>query len=284
MTVSTELVTKAVALVGFSKLSNQGAYSLPDGMELWTCNHGHVLNFPRIDALFEMHQWELIQDPNYLTEERRNQHTAFMKAPHDFPIYMAAILPTIPASVRFPLEDAQGIAGKYLGFTSSFCYMIALAIMDGFDRIEVHGFDMDTVTEYRYQREDALRWISFAEGRGIDVHIAPTSGLLEEKILYGYEGIPMVSRQTLEAHKKQYDREQQSSYEKMTEWIGVLKERRKLGASRRKITEAGETMNGYMRQAAMNEGASQALQFLLDTCDLKEVEPILVDKALVEKQ
>ena len=268
--------TKAVALVGFSKISNQGAYSLPDDMELWTLNHAHMLGFPRIDVHFDMHQLELIQDPNFYTKDYQKGHDEFLSSPHDFPIYMIENLDEVPASVRYPIEEAQLLAGKYMAFSSSFCFMIALAIMDGYDRIEVHGFDMDTVTEYSYQREDTLRWISFAEGRGIDVHIAPTSGLLEDKILYGYEGIPMVSRQTLEAHKKQYDREQQASHEKMTEWVGVLKERRTMGASRRKIDEAGEMMNGYMRQAAMNEGASKALQFLLDTCDLKEVEPVLI--------
>lgn len=273
---------RTVALVGFSKRSNQAAYNLPPDVELWTLNQGHMHGFPHIERLFDMHQWEFINDIHYFPDKKRGYHLEFLKAHHDYPIYMLEAYPDVPSVVRYPIEKALLLAGKYRKFTSSLCYMIAAALLEDVDRIEIYGFDMDEGTEYSYQREDAWKWIEYAEGLGIVVYIDPGSGLLVKRMMYGYEGLPMINRMTIEVHIKQYQREQEKSLEMLHNWEGILYERKRLSMSNRQIKEATEMVQGFMRQAAMNEGAVKAMQYLLDTSDLKEIEPLLIDQRVAE--
>ena len=60
----------------------------------------------------------------------------------------------MPDSVRYPIEAAFGLGGP--DFTSSAPYMIAMAMLEGVDRIEMYGFDMANGTEYQYQRQETL--------------------------------------------------------------------------------------------------------------------------------
>lgn len=266
---------KKVALVGLSKVSGGHVETIPADVEIWTVNQGH-LRFPRVNRLFDMHPLELILDPHFYTEKDQAAHWAWLQQPHDYPVYMVRQYPGVPASVEYPLSAAQAIGGAMLQFTSSFCYMAALAFIEGFDHVEIHGFDMLTHEEYAYQREEALKWLAFLKGAGCDIYIVPESGLNErKKILYGYEGIPMVSKQAIEAHRKQYEREYQAANDNLNQWLGVLAERKGRGASTRQEKEALAQVEGYARQAAMNEGAMKALGFLLEQCDMLEVYPSL---------
>jgi len=274
-------MTKAVALVGFSKRSNQMVYSLPEDVAIWAMNHGHLHGYPRIDRLYDMHPFELIQDPHFYTRDYQQGHLDYLRSEHPYPVYMLEQYPEIPAAVRYPKDAALELAGDYLHFTSSFCYMAASAILEGFDKWYVLGFDMDYGTEYEIQREEALKWIAYAKGRGIDVFIPPESGLHTRRLLYGYEGIPMIGRQLIEVHQKQYQREEQKALDEMHKWMGILDERKNNAASRRKIEEASQQVLMYDRQAARNEGAAKALEYLIETSDLKEVYPILDSPALI---
>ena len=276
---------KKVALVGFARNSNEPAWSLPDDVEIWTLNHCARLGLPRIDRLFDMHQWELIQDPHFLVREYQQDHHEYLREEHEFPIYMVEKYEAVPASVKYPFEKIKHLGGKYRTFTSTFCYMIALAVYEGYERIEIYGFSMERETEYEYQRESAVKWIAWAEGLGIDVYLTPESGLHSQvNLLYGYEGIPMVSRQSIESYVKAYRMEGEKSETEMHKWEGILSERSRNGTARRKVKEAQEMVNGYMRQLAMNEGASKAMEFLLSDCDMIELEPLLTDDLLIEME
>jgi len=270
-------MSKAVALVGFSKRSNKMAHELPEGVELWTLNHAHMHGFPHIERLYDMHPFELIQDPHFYTKEYQQGHLEFLKSEHDYPVYMLERNEEIPASVRYPLEAALELAGEYLHFTSSFCYMAASAIIEGYDKWYVLGFDMDQGAEYEYQREEALKWLAFAEGKGIDVYLPETSGLFTKRMLYGYEGIPMINRALIEIHMKQYERQEQKALDEMNQWQGILAERKRSAQARRLIEEATLKILECDRRAARNEGAVKAMKFLLDTSDLKEVYPTIDD-------
>lgn len=264
---------KTVALVGLSKISAPPGEFAP-GVEVWTCNQGHLrYKFHRI---FDMHPLELILDPHFVTENDQEPHHAFLWQPHEQPIYMLQHYDEIPASVPYPIGEIELLTcGGWLKFTSSFTYMIAMAIKESFERIEIYGFDMVSGEEWFYQREEGLKWISYAKGLGIDVYITPESGLNSKVTLrYGYEGIPMVTKQTIGVHREQYKREQEQATAQMNVWLGVLAERKKQGASTRQQQEAVQMVEGFKRQAAMNEGAMKSLQFLLDTCDLIEPETV----------
>ncbi len=235
--------------------------------------------YPRIDRLYDMHPWELIQDPHFYTKEYQQGHLDFLRAEHDYPVYMLEQHDEIPASVRYPIDEAKALAGRYLFFTSTFCYMAASAIMEGYDKWYVLGFDMDFGTEYEYQREEAFKWIGYARGAGIDIYIPESSGLYVKRLLYGYEGIPMIGKQLIEVHMKQYAREQQKALDEMNKWAGILEERKRHATARRLVEEATQAVISYNLQAAANEGAAKALAFLLETSDLKEVYPHLDNPA-----
>lgn len=276
---------KSVALVGFSKRSNQEAHHLPDGMELWTLNHGHLHGFPKIDRLFDLHPWELINDPNFYKKEYQRGHLEFLKSPHDYPVYMQKEYPEVPASVRYPIEKAYELAGFWLNFTSTFCYMFALAMIEDYQWIKVLGFDMAWGTEYAYQREDAKEWIAFARGLGYRIEVAKESALYPKKrFLYGYERIPMVTREAIEVKIRAYERARDAALVELHKAQGILTERQRQHASRNSIKEAEAVVIGWDRTVAMNEGAIQSMQELIASCDLLEFEPITLDLAMPEQK
>jgi hypothetical protein len=73
--------------------------------------------------------------------------------------------------------------GHYL--TSSVSQAIALGIYKGYKRIECWGMEMNTDTEYRYQRDGVTFWQGVALGRGIEV-LAMTD--IYKAPIYGFEG------------------------------------------------------------------------------------------------
>lgn len=116
------------------------------------------------------------------------------------PIYLHAQHHEIPGSVAYPLAAMQarfawgGHPEEF--FTSSFDLMLALALSEGFERIELHGVDLwdgvlavtDVAPHERrgQQRNGAHYWIGVARGCGVDVVIPDESSLCKTERLYGY--------------------------------------------------------------------------------------------------
>jgi hypothetical protein len=80
--------------------------------------------------------------------------------------------------------------------------MIALAMLEGFERIELYGFEMGTLTEYHFQKAGSEYLIGMALGMGIEVYIPENCSLCTGK-MYGYETMELPFRQILEARKSQ---------------------------------------------------------------------------------
>ena len=87
---------------------------------------------------------------------------------------------------NFPMED---IPEEQRYFTNSVCYMIALAILEGYGRIELYGVNQAGMFEYMEQRRGVEFWIGYALGKGIEVYIHEPSKLLKNsgEDPYGYE-------------------------------------------------------------------------------------------------
>jgi hypothetical protein len=82
--------------------------------------------------------------------------------------------------------------------------MIAHAIRDDVDRLELYGVDMASGTEYAYQKAGTEYMIGLAIGRGMDVYIPPKSFILNAP-LYGYDAdAECVDRATIERHRAHY--------------------------------------------------------------------------------
>lgn len=222
-----------VALCGFAPSSRELAPWDNPEVEIWCLNE--AANFPwtkRIDRLFQIHpRWDITRDNNandwnhwswlrneparcnlcrgtgtLKTEDKEIPCTAngckdgtYEPLPGREKIKTIYTMETyldVPGSVKYPLRQAI----KYLGakyFTSSFGYMMVLAVMMGFKRIECYGFDMGSGTEYHYQRPNAEYLIGWARGRGVDVYI-PEVSVLAKGPLYAYENMRTGYRQQLD--------------------------------------------------------------------------------------
>jgi len=259
--------SKPVILAAWAA-SMAGIKDLDPTIDIWTCNVGYMFMPRPIAALIEIHPWSYLTDHNYqATKELAAESIAWLKQSHGIPIYMIEAIPEVPDAVRFPIEDALELAGNRY-FSSSFAYMMALALLHKRNPIYVYGFNMAFGTEYEYQRPNAEWWIGYAQGRGFDVVISPDSPLCKVKQMYGYEGGEMIDRQKVEAIYASIV-EQQSEQKRLTEyWEGVYAERERAHAARPLKEEAGNTVREYERRLHETIGALTVLQFLIDDCDL----------------
>jgi hypothetical protein len=121
-------------------------------------------------------------------------HYDWLKEKHDFPIWMQYKHDDIPDSVEFPLyEVCERFFGKvrrgdakWKHFSSGFNYMIAMALYQGYERIEIYGFEM-TIDIFAAQRNGSYLWIGIAMGMGVELYMPPKC-LLVTGALYGYKG------------------------------------------------------------------------------------------------
>ena len=81
-----------------------------------------------------------------------------------FPIYMQS-RDLVPNAIPLPIQELVQEFGKYF-FTSSFAYMIAMAIKAGAKEIALFGIDMASKDEYILQRPGGHYFMQKAAERG----------------------------------------------------------------------------------------------------------------------
>lgn len=225
-----------LAIVGFAETRNLTPWEDPT-FDIWGVNEEY--NYPwmkRFDLWFQMHpRWDFTR-PNNMNHYNhfswlRNLSTTCIKCqgagtlkqgdkevPCDeckdgiyhpdprragVPIIMQEQYDDIPDSIRFPLEEATAILplNGYPYFTSSVSFMLALAYLMGYTRIELYGFEMGTQTEYHYQRANFEYWVGLLQAKGVEIYIPKASPLLKGE-LYGYKNMKTGFRQNLEMRKQ----------------------------------------------------------------------------------
>jgi len=200
---------KSVAIAGFASITRDYVRAVKVD-EVWSMNMIHSSPtmrevFPlEIDRLFDIHPVWMLQAEWY---SKNNDHWGWLtRTEHKYPVYMLEAYPEVHNSLRFPIEE---ISERYLAnidregepvnyYTSSFCYMLALAVFEGFTDIYISGFDMGSDTEYIYQKSGAEFWIGLAS-QVARVHLPKNTSLLRAK-LYGYESGQLINRSTLEEY------------------------------------------------------------------------------------
>lgn len=88
------------------------------------------------------------------------------------PIVLQEVQPDIPASVAFPKQQVMEYFGTRY-FTNSATWFIALAIMEGFERIELGGFLLRRDQNYDFERPAFFYWVEEARRRGVDIWLPP---------------------------------------------------------------------------------------------------------------
>lgn len=255
--------------------------------EVWTMNWNYLYDWvPRIDRLFEMHKvWMLAatNKPEYV-KPRRHWHwlTSGVK---DYPIYMLGDIPVVPSCVAFPLADViNDIFGDRLikgadpidFFTSSVDYMLALAIYERWDVIELYGVEMGSNTEYRYQREGVHFFTGVAVARGIRVEIPQNSVLFRTK-RYGYDGSQMIFRQDLERLLVHWIGVRDNLLGNMQKLEGTLQTLNDNGAPDAEIMPTAHKYREERDKLAIAIGHVQSLEYLIREIDLEEPELDLIN-------
>lgn len=146
----------------------------------------------RADAVFQMHEEAIWKNP---ANRNDPHHYNWLTMQTGVTVYMQEQYPQVPRSVAYPLEEVVA-RFKIRYFTSSVAYALALACLHGYKRIELYGVEMETNTEYQYQRDGVTLWIGVALGMGIEVdaHV----GIFDQP-LYGYEGEVVLPYETFDA-------------------------------------------------------------------------------------
>jgi hypothetical protein len=182
-----------VAIVGSHPRTREDFDFTRTDCDIWLFNEAISGNNPwakRADMVFQMHVPAIWRNP---ANRNDPHHYEWLQTQDVCDVMMQDIYPDVPRSKMYPLGDIA----KMLGVTvmeltdtdhflsSSVPQAIALAILNGYKRIEVYGVAMETNTEYQFQREGVAFWIGFAKGHGVDLYFAdPTF----RAPLYGYEG------------------------------------------------------------------------------------------------
>ena len=181
---------RTVAIAGSAWTSRSWApYSDPD-VEVWCFNEMHgQLGVEKPTRWFQLHHkwvWSM---------EHRFGHKDWLKEDRDYPLYMQRIYDDVPGAVVFPLREiqnkllARGWRGEKLLkniFSSSMSYAIALALYEGFERIELYGIELIMDGEWAYQREAMAFWLGKADGMGVEWWMPEECELLRMP-LYAYE-------------------------------------------------------------------------------------------------
>lgn len=185
-----------VALVGFAMTSRDLAPWDDKDTEIWGINEAYkVQNFmKRWDRWFQLHSRKNFSRPD---NPHDPAHYQWLQRAHDFPIYMQHHYDEIPSSVEYPLEEVIKYTSGLRYFTSTVAFMIGLAMLEGFERIELYGIEMASNTEYAYQRPNGEFMIGLALGKGVEIYLPPGNTMLSGS-LYGYEKLGVGFRQQLE--------------------------------------------------------------------------------------
>ena len=186
---------KTVAIVGFSTTTRHLAPWEDTDVEIWGMNEAYKFDFmQRWDRWFQLHPHS-----NFSRLDNHNDpdHYEWLKKEHPFPIYMQEEYSDVPASVRFPIERITELTqNKY--FRSSMAYLLAFAVLEGFERIEVYGIDMRANSEYWYQRPNMEYLIGYFRGMGVDIYVPERADLLSVGKMYAYEDMTPAFKTQLE--------------------------------------------------------------------------------------
>ena len=192
---------KKVAIVGCAETKSQAPFG-DQSWEIWGVNNLY-LHIPRWTRWFEIHsvmydeikkKWFRRMNPDLKkgtyewSDNFRGQPVGDYiagLAKMDCPVYMQRHWDAVPGSQPYPLKEVLARFPRQY-FTNTISWMLALAIYEGFQEINVYGVDMAVGSEYHHQRPSCEYFLGIAEGMGLKVFIPDEADLLKTRFLYGF--------------------------------------------------------------------------------------------------
>lgn len=168
-----------VALIGTAPSSRMLAPFNDPSWQIWACSPGNMNSLPRVDVWFELHS-------NLIWPEHESYGRPYIEwlKQQPFPVYMQDQT-LVPRATVFPRDEMVAEFGDDF-FTSSFAWMMALAMMQGATEIALYGIDMASRDEYIQQRPGFYFFRHEARRRGIKVSAPHESDIMQSPALYAY--------------------------------------------------------------------------------------------------
>lgn len=188
-----------VALIGTAPSSRDLAPYDDPSWKIWACSPGNMNVCKRIDCWFELHS-------NLLWKENEHYGRPYLDwlQKQSFPVYMQDQT-QVPRAMSFPWYEMVETFGRDF-FTSSFSWMMALAIVQGATEIALYGIDMASRDEYIRQRPGFYYFKRRAEERGIKVSAPYESDIMQPPALYAYQDSTPQGRKLMARRKEVADR------------------------------------------------------------------------------
>lgn len=203
------------AICGFAASTRGLAPFADQEYEVWGMNqlYRHI---PRADRWFDIHE-------NWAEDNVEGTDHPGWLAKCGIPVYMTSRQPSIPTSVRYPLEAImREVTGGLDYFTSSVSFMLGIALWEierqvqeelasipesdlprdpkawtaltrrlyAEREIAIFGIDLIVGTEYDYQKACVEYLLGISQAKNITLRIPPQSALLKQLWRYGYEKEP----------------------------------------------------------------------------------------------
>jgi len=134
--------------------------------------------YPRFDLIFEIHDDLSQHEPGY----------AEWLVKKNIPMIVGQFFPIKANHVQqFPYKESKQLFGS-LYLTSSSAMMLCLAMLRGYEHVELYGVDMAVDDfEYFWQRPCMEAWIGFARGKGVNVVLPDVSPVCRADYVEGME-------------------------------------------------------------------------------------------------
>ncbi len=145
----------------------------------------------RIDRLFMMDQFKNLLSIYQMKVFTQGEYARQINK-RDVQVVVSHKEPMVENCYEFPLKQVVEKLGGVIYFTNSICYMIALALYEGCEQIDLWGVAQLGIKEHMNERRGVEFWLGIACGIGVRVTINGISALLthEGDILYGYKKTP----------------------------------------------------------------------------------------------
>lgn len=167
---------KTVRIYGAARNVREAPVRTEKDVEVWLSNSTTttLIRCPR--AINEWTRWFNLHSRQHILGTYPSAWTYYQEKAEGRPIYLLKAQPDVPTSVAFPRKQIQEAfatekrPNRY--FTCSICWLIAFAVLEGFERIELWGFELrDTKpgSAFAWERPCVAYWIKMARDRGIDV-------------------------------------------------------------------------------------------------------------------
>lgn len=195
---------KRVAILGTAPSSRMLAPFDDPSWQIWSCSPGNMGIIPRYDRWFEIHVTLHWPENQHYGRPYLNWLRTLKCPVYAQPLY-ANPTGELPNAMAYPKDKMVEEFGPYF-FTSSFAWMIALAIYEGAEEIALFGVDMASRDEYILQRPGGYYFMTECKRRGIKIGAPYESDILQPPPLYGFCDSTPFMRKVIAREKELKDR------------------------------------------------------------------------------